>query len=88
MQRRAAIGDTMMTTGIVRELKKRYESNANIDIATDCAEVYRNNPHIRNIFPVDQIPAVNGRYEQYINLDLSYEMNPENSLIDSMFYRA
>ena len=88
VQRRAAIGDTMMTTGVVRELKRRYGANANIDIATDCAEVYRNNPHIRNIFPVDQVPSVNGRYEQYINLDLSYEMNPQNSLIDSMFYRA
>jgi len=88
VQRRAAIGDTVMTTGVVRELKKRYGPNANIDVATDCAEVYRNNPHIRNIFPVDQVPPVNNKYEQYINLDLAYEMNPNNHLVDSMFYRA
>jgi ADP-heptose:LPS heptosyltransferase len=88
VQRRAAIGDTVMTTGIVRELKRLYGANAYIDVATDCAEVYRNNPHIRNIFPVDQIPSVNNKYEHYLNLDLAYEMNPRNHLLDSMFYRA
>jgi ADP-heptose:LPS heptosyltransferase len=88
VQRRGAIGDTVMSTGVVRELKQRYGANAYIDVATDCAEAYRNNPHIRNIFPVDQVPSVNNRYEQYINLDLAYEMNPRNHLVDSMFYRA
>jgi len=88
VQRRAAIGDVIMTTGIVRELKHRYGHNANIDIATDVAEPYRNNPHIRNIFPVDQIPSVNNRYEIYINLDDAYETNPTEHYVTNYFYRA
>ena len=87
VQRRGAIGDVIMTTGVVRELKKRYGADANIDIATDFAEVYRNNPHIRNIFPVDQIPAVNN-WQMYINLDDAYEQNPTNHYVDNYFYRA
>ena len=47
VQRRAAIGDVIMTTGIVRELKRRYGNNANVDVATDFAEAYRNNPNIQ-----------------------------------------
>lgn len=88
VQRRAAIGDVIMSTAVVRELKRKYGNNAQIDIATDVAEVYRNNPHIRNIFPVDQVPSVNGRYEIYINLDDAYEINPAHSYVDNYFYRA
>jgi ADP-heptose:LPS heptosyltransferase len=88
VQRRAAIGDVIMSTGVVRELKKRYGNNANIDIATDYGEVYRNNPHIRNVFPVDQVPPANNRYDLYINLDDAYENNPDNHYIDNFFYRA
>ena len=88
LQRRAAIGDVVMTTGVVRELKARYGSNANIDVATDFAGIYRNNPHIRNVFPVDQIPAVNNRYDVYINLDDAYELNPTEHYVDNYFYRA
>lgn len=88
IQRRAAIGDVIMTTGVVRELKRKYGSSANIDIATDFSEPYRNNPHIRNIFPVDQIPPVNNRYEMYVNLDDAYETNPTEHYVDNYFYRV
>ena len=87
VQRRASIGDVIMTTGAVRELKKKYGSNANIDIATDFLEVYRNNPHIRNVFPVDQIPPVNNRYDLYYNLDDAYENNPTVHYVENYFYR-
>lgn len=86
VRRRAAIGDTIMTTGVVRELAKRY-NNCNIDIATDFIEVYRNNPHIRNIYPVDTMPDPTA-YDVYINLDDAYELNPTQHYVDSMFYRA
>jgi ADP-heptose:LPS heptosyltransferase len=88
VQRRASIGDVIMTTGVVRELKKRYGSNADIDVATDYAEVYRNNPHIRNVFPVDQIPPVNNRYDIYYNLDDAYEYNSYTSYLDSYYYHV
>jgi len=86
VQRRAAIGDVIMTTGVVRELKLKYGNNANIDVATDAMEVYRNNPHVRNIVPIAAVDA--GKYDVYINLDDAYELNPVNHYIDSYFYRA
>jgi ADP-heptose:LPS heptosyltransferase len=88
VQRRAAIGDVIMTTGVVRELKRRYGADAVIDVATDFAEPYRNNPHIRNIFPVDQVPDVKNRWDLYINLDNAYELNPREHYVDNYFYRA
>jgi ADP-heptose:LPS heptosyltransferase len=88
VQRRAAIGDVIMATGVVRELKKHYGADAQIDIATDFAEPFRNNPHIRNIFPVQQIPTVQDRWEIYLNLDDSYEYNPTEHYVDNYFYRA
>jgi len=88
LQRRAAIGDVIMTTGVVRELKKHYGADANIDIATDFAEPYRNNPHIRNVFPVDQVPDVKDRWDIYINLDNAYELNPTEHYVDNYFYRV
>jgi ADP-heptose:LPS heptosyltransferase len=88
LQRRAAIGDVIMTTGIVRELKRQYGDNANIDIATDFAEPYRNNPHIRNIFPIQQVPNVKDRWDIYYNLDNAYENNPTEHYVENYFYRV
>lgn len=87
VQRRAAIGDVIMSTAVVRELKLKYGPDANIDVATDFAEVYRNNPHIRNIFPVDQLPEVN-RWDIFVNLDNAYELNPTQHYQKNYMYRA
>lgn len=88
VQRRAAIGDVIMTTGVIRELKRKYGADAVIDIATDFAEPFRNNPHIRNIFPVDQVPDVNNRWDIYYNLDDAYELNPTEHYVGNYFYRV
>jgi len=86
VRRRAAIGDVIMTTGVVRELKKQYE-NSNIDVVTEKLAVWRNNPHIRNMYHVNDPPTIEN-YDVYINLDNAYESNPVNHFVDSMFYRA
>lgn len=86
VRRRAAIGDTIMSTGVVRELSKRY-GDCNIDVATEFIEVYRNNPYIRNIYLANAMPDVS-EYDVYINLDDAYELNPTQHYVDSMFYRA
>jgi ADP-heptose:LPS heptosyltransferase len=85
VRRRAALGDVIMSTGVVRELKQRY--NCNIDIATEFPNVYNNNPHIRAIYHTDAMPEP-AAYDLYINLDDAYEHNPLNHYIDSYFYRA
>lgn len=85
VRRRAALGDVIMSTGVVRELKHRY--NCTIDIATEFPNVYDNNPHVRAIYHTNAMPDP-AAYDLYINLDDAYELNPLNHYLDSYFYRA
>jgi ADP-heptose:LPS heptosyltransferase len=86
VKRRAAIGDVIMTTGVVRELKRRYGKNADIMMATDCIEVYKNNPHIKGVVPFDAADA--NRFDIVYNLDDCYEHNPGVHFVGSYFYRV
>jgi len=86
VQRRAAIGDVIMTTGVVRELKKKYAANANIYVATDSLDVYKNNPHIAGVMPMQAVDY--GRFDVVYNLDDAYELNPYTNFVDAYFYRV
>lgn len=88
VQRRAAIGDVIMSTGVVRELKRQYGDNCTIDVATDFLEPYQNNPHVRYLFPYDALPRDIKSWDICIDLDNAYEFNPLNNYLDSYFYRA
>lgn len=85
VRRRAALGDVLMSTGVVRELKKRYQCE--IDVATEFPNVYDNNPYVRAIYHTNAMPDP-AAYDLYINLDDAYELNPLNHYLDSYFYRA
>ena len=85
VKRSAALGDVIMSTGIVRELKNRY--TCDIDIVTEFPNVYDNNPHVRAIYHTNAMPNSDA-YDLYINLDNAYEHNPVNHYMDSYFYRA
>lgn len=85
VRRRAALGDVIMSTGVVRELKNRY--TCEIDVATEFPNVYNNNPHVRAIYHTNAMPDP-AKYDLYINLDDAYEHNPLNHYLDSYFYRA
>ena len=85
VRRRAALGDVIMSTGVVRELKSRYRCD--IDIATEFPNIFDNNPHVRAIYHTNAMPDP-ANYDLYINLDDAYEVNPLNHYIDSYFYRA
>jgi ADP-heptose:LPS heptosyltransferase len=86
VQRRAAIGDVIMTTGVVRELKKKYGANANIYVATDSLDVYKNNPHVAGVMPMQAVDS--SRFDVVYNLDDAYELNPYTNYIDAYFYRV
>ena len=85
VRRRAALGDVIMSTGVVRELKKHYICD--IDVATEFPNVYDNNPNVRAIYHTNAMPDPTN-YDLYINLDDAYEQNPLNHYLDSYFYRA
>lgn len=86
VKRRAAIGDVIMTTGVVRELKRKYGSNANIYVATDVLEVFKNNPHVSGVIPFDA--AKDGQFDTVFNLDDAYEYNPYVNYVETYFYRV
>ena len=86
VQRRASIGDVIMSTGVVRELKKIYQDNASIIVATDCLEVYKNNPHIAGVVPVNSVDTA--KFDVVYNLDDAYEYTPYSNYVNSYFYRV
>lgn len=85
VKRRAAIGDVIMTTGVVRELKKLYGETANITVATDHPAVYKNNPHVSQI--VSAATNMNS-FDVVYNLDDAYEYNTGSNFIDCYFHRV
>ena len=84
VRRRAALGDVIMSTGVIRELKRKY--NCEIDVATEYPNVFNNNPHVRAIYHPEATPKID-LYDLYVNLDDAYELNPTNHYLDSYFYR-
>ena len=46
VRRRASLGDTVMSTAVVRELYKAHNGNCHITVETDYPLVYKNNPYI------------------------------------------
>lgn len=85
VKRRAAIGDVIMTTGVVRELKKLYGNTANITVATDHPGVYTNNPHITQVVPA---ASDTNLFDVVYNLDDAYEYNTGSNFIDCYFHRV
>lgn len=86
LRRRGALGDVIMTTGVVRELKKLYPLSK-ITVQTEYTDVYLNNPHCDSI--VAWTPDVNAAgFDLVYNLDGAYEANPGNHFVDSYFYRV
>lgn len=86
LRRRAAIGDVILATGIVRELYIQYDGQCQISVATDCPAVFDNNPYVHKVFGCD-VP-LDREFDVYHNLDNAYELNPPNPIVDNYFYRV
>lgn len=86
IQRRAALGDVVMTTGIVRELKRRHGATAEIYVATDYPAIYNNNPHITQVYTYQSLPK--GGWDVVYDLDDAYELNPDGHFVDTYYNRV
>lgn len=87
VRRKGALGDVIITTGVVRELKNIYGDNCVIDVLTEYPQVYNNNPHVRNVIHTDtEIDTT--LYDVVYNLDDTYEYNPDVHFANSYFYRV
>ena len=87
VRRRAALGDVIYTTGIIRELYKQYQGNARITVQTDFPDVFANNPYVHHVVSCSTGLTVS-EFDIYHNLDNCYEYNPANHYLDSYFYRV
>lgn len=83
--RPAALGDVIMTTGIVRALKQRYPQAA-IDVATNDFYVFSNSPYIRYAGPADRFDR--SQYDLVVDLEMAYELNPRMHTIDAYAAKA
>lgn len=86
LRRRAALGDVILTTGIVRELYAKYQGQCCIDIVTDFVDVFQGNPYVRKAYHTAQLPAQD--YDVVLNLDDAYECNPTASVIGAYSNRV
>lgn len=78
--RSGAMGDVMMATPIVRELKRRYPS-VNIVFATQCPDALRGNPDISAI--VANKNELANMVSMVFDLDLAYENRPKSHIVDA-----
>ena len=87
VDRRKAVGDVIMITPVLRELRRRYGSDAFIQVVTEEHIVLENNPDISNVSqPADM--KKEDPWDLYLNLNDAYEYNVKSHYVDSYLYRA
>lgn len=78
--RKGAMGDVLLTTPVARRLREELGPDAVINVATDCGSVYQNNPHVDAVFPSTH---PRGGYDRVVDLNLAYEREPQQHVIDA-----
>jgi ADP-heptose:LPS heptosyltransferase len=87
VDRRKAIGDLLMITPVLRELRSRYGADAFIQVVTEEIIVLENNPHIDCVVaPTDM--RQEDPWDYYLNLNDAYEQNVTSHYVDAYLYRA
>jgi len=78
VNRAGALGDVLLTTGLIRKLKKKFP-NYDIHVATGCGAVFKNNPNIsRLVRSRDQLVG-----NIIFDLDLVYEKSPKMPIVEA-----
>ena len=86
VDRRMALGDVIMITPVLRELRRRHPGSW-IQVATDKPEALANNPHVNKVVkPGDMVKE--DPWDVYVNLNDAYETNVTSHYVDSMMARA
>lgn len=80
VRRTGALGDVLMTTPILRELKKRYPQSK-IIFATHSPDALAGNTYIHKV--VGTIDQIRAETPVVYDLDLAYENNPKMNIVDA-----
>lgn len=87
VDRRKAVGDVLMITPVLRELRKRYGPDAYIQVVTEEDFVLEHNIDInRVVTPAND--NTTDPWDVYINLNDAYEYNISSHYVDAYLYRA
>lgn len=87
VDRRKAVGDVIMITPVLRELRKRYGSSAFIQVVTEETIVLENNTDINAVVNPSNMKAEDP-WDLYVNLNDAYEYNVQSHYVDTYLYRA
>lgn len=87
VDRRKAVGDVIMITPVLRELRKRYGKDAFIQVVTEEHIVLENNPDISAVVQPTGMQKEDP-WDLYLNLNDAYEYNVKSHYVDAYLYRA
>ena len=90
VRRIGALGDVILTTPIVRRLRREHPLAA-IGVQTGYPDVFRNSPHKLTIFPPGNLPfpwTLAGGLTRLIDLDLAYERRPSTHIVRAYMTEA
>ena len=86
VDRRRALGDLVMITPVLRELRRRWP-DAWLQVVTEEPGVLNNNPHVSKVVKPTEIEKADP-WDVYVNLNDAYEEQVTSHYVDSYLYRA
>lgn len=86
IDRRRALGDLVMITPVIRELRRRYP-DCWLQVVTEEPGPLNNNPNIDRVVKPDEMVRADP-WDVYLNLNDAYEHNVTSHYVDSYLYRA
>lgn len=87
VRRIGALGDVILTTPIVRRLK-RENPDADISVQTAYPDVFKNNPHVHSVFSPTDLAEQITKFDHIIDLDMAYERMPNTHIIEAYMLNA
>lgn len=81
VKRAGALGDVIMTTGVVRALYEKHNGECEIDVITEYPQVFARSPYVKNL-------TQSGNYDQVVDLNLAYELRPNVHTIEAYADKA
>jgi len=86
VDRRRALGDLVMITPVLRELRRRHP-DAWLQVVTEEPGVLHNNPNVSSVVKPDEMQKADP-WDLYVNLNDAYEEQVTSHYVDSYLYRA